>query len=46
MSDPAVPKCGTCGAPCLPADDAWVCTRKSCGNEWYPDHGAEFSFET
>ncbi len=37
------PKCSVCGAACHWADDAWVCVRRSCGSEWYPDHGPEYA---
>lgn len=37
------PQCAVCGAVCIWADDAWVCTRESCGSEWYPDHGVEYA---
>lgn len=37
------PRCSVCGAVCGWADDAWVCTRKSCGSEWYPDHGPQYA---
>ncbi len=31
--------CSACGAKCRWSVNAWVCTRRSCGSEWYPDHG-------
>jgi hypothetical protein len=34
--------CAVCGAHCIWAEDAWVCTRDACGSEWYPDHGPEY----
>lgn len=37
------PKCSVCGTKCMWVEDAWVCTRKSCGSEWYPDHGPEYA---
>jgi hypothetical protein len=33
----ASPVCPVCGARSRWVDDAWVCTRRSCGAEWYPD---------
>ena len=35
------PKCASCHGSCRWSDDAWVC--RKCGDEWYPDHGAEYA---
>lgn len=34
----ADPLCAVCGAVCQWAEDAWTCTRASCGSEWDADH--------
>lgn len=39
----AGPACSVCLAPCRWVDDAWVCTRRSCGAEWYADHGEKWA---
>lgn len=34
--------CSVCRSRCRWVDDAWVCTRRSCGAEWVRDHGPEY----
>lgn len=38
-----VPDCSVCGSPCRFAETGWICTRRSCRSEWYPDHHPRFS---
>jgi hypothetical protein len=37
----ASPSCPVCGGRARWVDDAWVCTRRSCGAEWYPESEPE-----